>query len=85
MKKHSNYHSYSSDIQFTSNGKFYKPVLFINDYWNMQKDYQPLNDTVKELELQLTYQPLSLFKWQMFSAQTTKNKWTSFVFGKFFF
>ncbi|XP_011495435.1 PREDICTED: cleft lip and palate transmembrane protein 1 homolog [Ceratosolen solmsi marchali] len=68
-------------IQFTSNGKFYKPVIFMNDFWNMQRDYQPLNNTVTKLELQLNYQPLSLFKWELFSAQSMRNKWTSSVFG----
>ena len=54
----------------------------MNDFWNMQRDYQPLNETIKELELQLTYQPLSLFKWQIYSAQTMKSKWTSSLLGK---
>lgn len=49
----------------------------MNDFWNMQRDYQPLNDTVNELELRLTYQPLSLFRWQIYAAQTSKNKWTN--------
>lgn len=53
----------------------------MNDFWNMQRDYQPLNDTVKELELKLTYQPLSLFKWQIYAAQTMRNKWTSSLMG----
>ncbi|XP_014216437.1 cleft lip and palate transmembrane protein 1 homolog [Copidosoma floridanum] len=63
-------------IEFSSNGKFYKPIIFMNDFWNMQRDYQPLNNTITELELRLTYQPLSLFKWQLFAAHTMRNKWT---------
>ncbi|XP_001602053.1 cleft lip and palate transmembrane protein 1 homolog [Nasonia vitripennis] len=68
-------------IEFSHNGKFYKPVIFMNDFWNMQRDYQPLNDTIKELQLRLTYQPLSLFKWQLYAAQTMRNKWTSSLLG----
>ncbi|XP_076655098.1 putative lipid scramblase CLPTM1 [Halictus rubicundus] len=68
-------------IQFSPGGMFYKPVIYLNDFWNMQKDYQPLNDTVKELELRLNYQPLSLFKWQIYSAQSKRTKLTSMLMG----
>lgn len=68
-------------IEFVQGGSYYKPPVFMNDFWNMQRDYQPLNDTVKELELHLTYQPLSLFKWQLYSAQNMRNKWTSSLMG----
>ncbi|XP_024947156.1 cleft lip and palate transmembrane protein 1 homolog isoform X2 [Cephus cinctus] len=62
-------------IYFLPGGMQYKPVIYLNDFWNMQRDYQPLNDTIEELELRLTYQPLSLFKWQLYSAQSMRNKW----------
>lgn len=68
-------------ITFLPGGHTYLPVLFFNDYWNMMRDYQPLNKTVDVLELHLTFQPLSLFKWQLYAAQSMKNKWTSGVFG----
>lgn len=32
----------------------------------------------------MTFQPLSLFKWQMFSAQTMRNKWTANILGDTF-
>ncbi|KAF7994355.1 hypothetical protein HCN44_003827 [Aphidius gifuensis] len=68
-------------IEFTNGGNSYKPVLFFNDFWNMNRDYQPLNDTIKQLEIRITYQPLSLFKWQLYSAQSMRNKWTSSLMG----
>nr|XP_034174735.1 cleft lip and palate transmembrane protein 1 homolog [Osmia lignaria] len=68
-------------IYFLPGEKYYKPVIYLNDFWNMQRDYQPLNDSVKELELQLIYQPLSLFKWQIYAAQTMRNKWTPSIMG----
>jgi len=67
------------DIHFLPGGNSYKPILYMNDFWNMQRDYQPLNDTVEQLELRLTYQPLSMFKWQIYVAQSVKNKWTLFM------
>ncbi|XP_051155513.1 putative lipid scramblase CLPTM1 [Leptopilina boulardi] len=68
-------------IEFSLGGSVYKPVVYFNDFWNMQRDYHPLNDSIKELELRLTYQPLSLFKWQLYTAQNMRNKWTSSILG----
>lgn len=67
-------------VQFTPSGSTYLPILFVNDYWNMLRDYQPINDTVEDLELTITYQPLSLFKFQLYAAQGMRNKWGS-MFG----
>uniref|UniRef100_A0A1B6C3W8 Cleft lip and palate transmembrane protein 1 n=1 Tax=Clastoptera arizonana TaxID=38151 RepID=A0A1B6C3W8_9HEMI len=67
-------------IEFTPTGDHYKPVVFFNDYWNLMRDYQPINETSKTLTLRLYYQPLSLFRWQIFSTQTMKNKWTTNFF-----
>lgn len=36
------------------------------------------------MDLTLTFQPLSLFKWQMYSAQTMRNKWTAGFLGDTF-
>lgn len=69
-------------IQFNKEIDIYYPVVFFNDYWNMMRDYQPINTTTTMLELTLTYQPLSLFKWQLYAAQAAKNKWTSNLFGE---
>lgn len=70
------------DLEFTFNGRYYRPIVFMNDFWNMQRDYHPLNDTIKELDLKLTFQPISFFKWQLYVAQTLRNRWTTSVFGK---
>ena len=61
-------------VEFTPSFANYKPILYMNDYWNLNKDYQPINDTVKSLNLTITYQPLSMFKWQMYSAQQMRNR-----------
>ncbi|XP_025410544.1 cleft lip and palate transmembrane protein 1 homolog [Sipha flava] len=74
---------FSEYLEFLPNHR-YKPMVYFNDFWNMLRDYQPINETVKQLDLTLTFQPLSLFKWQMFSAQTMRNKWTSGFLGDTF-
>ncbi|XP_038214517.1 cleft lip and palate transmembrane protein 1 homolog [Zerene cesonia] len=65
-------------IYFLPDGKKYKPAVFLNDYWNMMRDYFPLNKTTTTLQLELTYQPLSLFKWQLYTAQVMRDKLSVF-------
>jgi len=62
-------------IEFIPMEQKYKPVIFYNDYWNLAKDYQVVNTTVSHLDLQITYTPLSLFKWQIYAAQSVRNQW----------
>lgn len=71
-------------IEFLPGGDRYKPVIYFNEFWNMLRDYQPINETTKTLHLSLTYQPLSLFKWQLYSAQAMRNKWTVNMLGEGF-
>ncbi|GJQ84537.1 hypothetical protein Trydic_g20033 [Trypoxylus dichotomus] len=59
-------------ILFLDNGAFYKPPLYVNDFWNMAKDYKPLNES---LSLRVTFQPLSLFKFQLYASQNLRQKW----------
>lgn len=59
-------------------GKYY-PVVYINDYWNLLRDYQPINETVKQVHLSLTYQPIGMMKWQLYAAQGMQNKWSSML------
>jgi len=61
-------------VEFTPSLQQYKPILWLNDYWNLQRDYTTINASTPLLNLTLTFQPLSMFKWQMYSAQTMKNK-----------
>ncbi len=32
-----------------------------------------------KIELQFTYQPLSMFRWQLYTAQAMRSRWTSFM------
>ncbi|KAL3193409.1 hypothetical protein MRX96_017636 [Rhipicephalus microplus] len=53
-------------------GKYY-PIVYINDYWNLIRDYQAINETTEWLDLQLTFQPLSMFRWQLYVAQGMRS------------
>ncbi|XP_019757892.2 cleft lip and palate transmembrane protein 1 homolog [Dendroctonus ponderosae] len=59
-------------ITFTEDLEKYKPILYPNDYWNMARDYQPLPEG-DSLRLHITFQPLTLFKWQLYAAQAMRN------------
>jgi len=66
-------------VDFLPGNSFYYPVLYFNDYWNLNSEYMPINSTTPVLNLTLTYQPLSLFKWQMYAAQGMRSRWYSFM------
>merc|ERR1719245_1163289 len=61
-------------VEFTPSLQNYKPIVWINDYWNLNRDYQPINTSTPVLNMSLTFQPLSMFKWQMYSAQQLRNR-----------
>ncbi|CAB3400894.1 unnamed protein product [Caenorhabditis bovis] len=67
------------DIKFTPGGEAYHPILFFNTYWNLGAEYMPINETVKELNLTITYYPLSLFKYQMYASQSMKSQWSGML------
>jgi hypothetical protein len=69
-------------VKFHAQSNKYYPILFFNDYWNLGSDYQPVNETVKELELTITYSPLSLFKWQLYASQKNQAKWSQMLGGE---
>jgi len=43
----SNLLHFISDIEFLPGGDRYKPVIYFNEFWNMLRDYQPINKTTK--------------------------------------
>eukprot|EP00731_Ephydatia_muelleri_P027384 Em0019g257a len=55
----------------------YSPVVYINDYWNLAQDYQPLNETTKNVTLNMVFAPLALFKFQMYVSMTKQNTWNT--------
>lgn len=58
----------------------YKPVLYINDYWELSSDLVAVNNTVKDLSLSVTYAPISLFYFQIYEAQKMQKQWNT-MFG----
>ena len=63
------------DVKFDAVSGDYYPIVYFNDYWNLQKDYYPINDTLTTLPLRLAYCPLSLWRWQLYAAQNARSPW----------
>ncbi|CAH1792887.1 unnamed protein product [Owenia fusiformis] len=72
---------YVEFVPLASMNKYY-PVVYFNEYWNLNFDYMPINETTPVLNLTLTFTPISLFKWQMYAAQGMRNKWYSSILGE---
>lgn len=62
-------------MQFDAVSGDYYPIVYFNDYWNLQKDYIPINETLNKLPLRITYCPLSLWRWQLYAAQNARSPW----------
>ncbi|NXD18723.1 CLPT1 protein, partial [Nothocercus nigrocapillus] len=65
----------AADVKFDAVSGDYYPILYFNDYWNLQKDYFPINETLQRLPFRLSFCPLSLWRWQLYAAQSTKSPW----------
>eukprot|EP00027_Filamoeba_sp_ATCC50430_P001525 CAMPEP_0168551144 /NCGR_PEP_ID=MMETSP0413-20121227/6013_1 /TAXON_ID=136452 /ORGANISM="Filamoeba nolandi, Strain NC-AS-23-1" /LENGTH=487 /DNA_ID=CAMNT_0008581645 /DNA_START=119 /DNA_END=1579 /DNA_ORIENTATION=+ len=55
------------DLKITPDGNYYFPVIFFNEFWLFREHLFPVNDTVKELTLTMSYNTISMMKWQMFA------------------
>jgi hypothetical protein len=49
---------------------FYKPIVFVNEFWHLRSHYVEVNETTPTLPLQITFQPMSFFKFQIFTSMT---------------
>ncbi|TFY83691.1 hypothetical protein EWM64_g321 [Hericium alpestre] len=49
---------------------YYKPIIFPNEFWHLRSQYIEINETTPTLPLQIVFQPMSYFKFQLFSSMT---------------
>ena len=49
---------------------FYQPIVYPNQFWHLRSHYIQINETTPTLPLQITFQPMSYFKFQMFASMT---------------
>lgn len=48
----------------------YKPIVFPNDFWLLRSHLTEINATTPSLPLQISFQPMSYFKFQLFASMT---------------
>lgn len=49
---------------------FYMPIVFPNEFWHLRSQYVEVNTTTPTLPLQVTFQPMSYWKFQIFATMT---------------
>lgn len=49
---------------------YYRPIIFPNDFWHLRTQYIEINTTTPTLPLQVTFQPMSYWKFQLFATMT---------------
>ena len=64
-----------TDIQLTperdeSGRPYYWPIIFPNEFWHLRSQYIELNATTPTVPLQIEFQPMSYWKFNIFAALT---------------
>ena len=49
---------------------YYRPIIFPNEFWHLRSQYVEVNETTPVLPLQITFQPMSYWKFQIFATMT---------------
>jgi len=71
----------SKHLNFTTDGKQYYPILYINDFWIMNEDLSIINDTVKSVTLHMKIDPLSFTYWSIYLSMEDNFQKQSMMFG----
>lgn len=66
--------------KFDSNGNYY-PILWCNEFWVLREQLMVLNDTVKDLKLDLSFEPLSLLKFSLYTQMDSSFSMQRDMFG----
>ncbi|KAH9045378.1 cleft lip and palate associated transmembrane protein [Lactarius pseudohatsudake] len=54
----------------TGTNGYYNPIIFPNEFWHLKSQYVEINDTTTILPLQVVFEPMSYFKFQLFASMT---------------
>jgi Cleft lip and palate transmembrane protein 1 (CLPTM1) len=49
---------------------YYNPIIFPNEFWHLRSQYVEINATTPTLPLQVVFQPMSYFKFQVIASMT---------------
>lgn len=51
----------------------YHPPMHVEEFWHLRDSMQAMNDTVKEIGIELSFKPISIYKWSMY--RQFENMW----------
>lgn len=54
-------------LRLTPDGKSFYPFFFVNDFWMLQENLNPINETVQSLNVSLSFSPLAMWKFQLYT------------------
>ena len=49
-------------------GDLYEPIIFPNDFWHLRSQYFEINETTTTVPLNIVFQPMSYFTFQLFAS-----------------
>ncbi|KAI7860398.1 cleft lip and palate transmembrane protein 1-domain-containing protein [Circinella umbellata] len=63
------YIPFNTDMNRDATGKigFYRPIIYPNEFWHLRSSAYPINETVSVLPLTIHLEPLSMWKFNMYS------------------
>ena len=67
---HLDIHLVQGQRDSTGTAGYYLPIVFPNEFWNLRSQYIEINSTTPILPLQIVFQPMSYFKFQVFASMT---------------
>eukprot|EP01080_Neovahlkampfia_damariscottae_P010048 gene10048-2367_t len=53
-------------VKFDENNQNYYPVFYVNDFWTLKDNLIELNQTIKEIPLNIELYTIGILKWQMY-------------------
>ncbi len=60
----------------------YVPVIFVNEFWTMAESYVPINETVAELTLGVSFSVTTLVRWMLTAQMQTSLEMQAGVHGE---
>jgi hypothetical protein len=67
-------------LTFDAVGNYY-PVIFCNEFWVMREHMFPINETVNELTLDMSYEPISMIKFSLYTQMEQSFSMQRDMFG----
>ncbi|KAF4318510.1 hypothetical protein JM18_001895 [Phytophthora kernoviae] len=66
----------STEMDVDQEAGLYKPVLFMNEFWMLEEQLIPVNDTLTALPLQISFYTLPMYKYALYTQmeQNFKNQ-----------